>query len=70
MNLESHFITHERRVRACSGSSCEQGKRKCACPQACELPEDDDDTFPRDLAGAIVIVALLALVAAALHAIF
>lgn len=31
------------RLGACSGDSCRQGRAQCRTPQACQVPELDDD---------------------------
>ncbi len=70
MNEESAIAAARRTgLRRCSADACQQGRDRCPCPSECAMPEDDD-TFSRDLAGAIVIVAVLALLAAVLPAVF
>lgn len=46
----------------CSLDLCQQGKRKCPCPHACELPTDDDiaDLYDwRVLIGLFVAIAVI-----------
>lgn len=48
-------------MNACNSDLCQQGKRPCPCPMACELSDEDEaSSFWRDLAiwGAATAIAM------------
>lgn len=47
-------------ARRCSADACQQGRRPCPCPTACEAPEPLD-AMKRRYIDAIVSVALVGL---------
>lgn len=42
-------------------SNCEQGKRRCPCPSACMLPDDDEHRLTLTQKLLVVATVLLAL---------
>lgn len=51
----------------CSLDLCQQGKRKCPCPQACEAPIDDEDAL-YDWRVLVAIFAAIAVLGVAIFA--
>lgn len=54
-------------MNTCTSDRCQQGRAKCPCPEACELPIQYADEEPTPTAFAVVLwvtccIAVLALV--------
>lgn len=38
---------------------CEQGRRPCPCPQACEMPDDKADEYVAQVTLTVILAVLL-----------
>lgn len=46
---------------ACTQKRCQEGRKACPCPDACELPLDDEADDLTETAKAIIFAAICAL---------
>lgn len=49
---------------ACSADACNQGRKPCPCPEACQMPIQMFGSEPADSAAVVIAVLSLALVIA------